>query len=216
MLQNKKNVFWQALLVTIIVFLLGLVLGVYLEQLRGDKLSVSLYNSEVSFYDSLLISDISDYSDISSKEVVDLNLEFADNIYDEAKFLEKYDEANKLTNSVKALHRKYDLLRTSVWLNLIKLKDSYDINTIVYLYEYQSDDIGVKAKQNTFSKVLEDFKEKQGNNVVLIPIAVDLDIVSLNYLLDRFEIEEFPAVFINEEHLVTEIPSVEKLESYLD
>jgi hypothetical protein len=216
MLQDKRHVFWQALLIAIIVFLLGLVMGVYLEQLRSDKLSVLIYDSEVSFYDSLLLSDVSTSLEVSSSELIDANLDFADKIYKEARILEKFDDANKLTDSAKSLHRKYDLLRTSLWLNLINLKKDYNINTVVYFYEYQTEDIDVKAKQRAFSKVLEDFKLEQGNNIVLIPIAVDSNIASLDYLLDQYEINEFPSIFINEEYFTSEIPTVEELENFLD
>jgi hypothetical protein len=216
MLIDKRHVFWQALFVTVIVFLLGLVLGVYLEQARSDKLTVLSYESEVSFYDSLLISDIFESSSFSSNELIDLNLKFANDIYDKAKELEKFDNSNKITKSAKAIHKKYDFLRTALWLNTIRLKEDYAINSVVYFYIYDTEDIQTKAEQIAFSKVLEDLKEKRGNDLILIPIAVDSDIASLDYLLNIYKVDKFPSVLINERYLVTEISTVEDLERYLD
>src|SRR3989344_3887705 len=117
MLISKKHVFWQAFFVTVLLFLIGLILGVYLEQLRSDRLSVDFYESEVSLYDSLLLSDLLESSQISSQEIVEANFDFADRIYFEVRELEFLDDSNKITKATKSLHRKYDLLRAILLVN---------------------------------------------------------------------------------------------------
>jgi len=49
----------------------------------------------------------------------------------------------------------------------------------------------------------------------LIPIAVDSNLVSLDSLLEDFEISRYPVVIINEEYVVTELESVDDLLKYL-
>src|SRR3989344_4692104 len=165
MLISKKHVFWQAFFVTVLLFLIGLILGVYFE----------------------------------------------------VRELEFLDDSNKITKATKSLHRKYDLLRAILWVNTIKIREDYpDLNSVVYLYIYDTADIEVKSKQIVMSKVLSDLKEKKGKELILIPIAVDSDISSLDYLLQKYDLTEFPIIFINEAYKISDVPSVEELESYLN
>tara|TARA_Y100000310_G_scaffold340429_1_gene436184 strand:- start:4971 stop:5627 length:657 start_codon:yes stop_codon:yes gene_type:complete len=216
-LENKKHVFWQAFFLTILFFSLGLVLGVYLEQLRSDDANIIFYQSETSLYDSFALSKLLDSSLISCDELIYANVNFADKIYEEAKELEKFDSSNKLTDSIKTIHRKYDLLRTLLWMNLIEVKENCgNINTIVYLYLYDVEDIEKRSKQIVWGKILQDLKEEKGNEVILIPIAVDQSIISLNYLVKKYNIVDFPAVMFNEEIILYEHETVEELKEYFN
>lgn len=212
---SSKHVFWQALLVTILIFALGFILGVYLEQIRSDRSNVLLYESETDLFDTLTFTDLFESHELSCEEMTSMNLRFADKIYTEAQVLEKYDEASKVVDSLKAIHRKYDLLRTVLWINSIKLQEKCNTNNVVYFYEYNTDDLIKRSKQITFSRVLEDLKQERGEDFVLIPIAVNMEINSLDYLLEYYNVSKFPAVLINGETLVTEVSSVEELEGYL-
>ena len=215
-LKNKKHVFWQAFFLTILFFFLGLVLGVYLEQLRSDNSNIIFYQSETSLYDSFALSKLLDNSLISCDKLADANVNFADKIYEEAKELERFDSSNKLTDSIKIIHSKYDLLRTLLWMNLIEVKENCDgINTVVYLYLYDVEDTETRSKQIVWGKILRDLKEEKGSDVILIPIAVDQGIISLDYLVNAYNVMDFPAVIFNEEVVLYEHETVEELEEYL-
>lgn len=217
MLENKKHVFWQAFLISILIFFLGFVFGVYLEQLRIDEINTVLYQSEVSLIDSLSQSILLQSKNISCIDLSDVTLRFADKIYEEARILEQFDDANKLTDSIKILHKKYDLLRTLLWMNTINIKSNCkDINTVVYLYIYDTDDIDLRAKQIVWSRILQDLKEQEGGNIVLVPIAVDNDITTLDYLLRSYNIDQFPSVMINERHIIYDLKKVEELKNYIN
>ena len=95
-------------------------------------------------------------------------------------------------------------------------EDCGKINTVVYLYEYKIDEIQLKSKQIVWSKILQDLKDERGEEVLLIPIAVDQDITSLDYLIKIYEIREFPAVVLNEEIIFYDHKTVKELEKYLD
>jgi hypothetical protein len=218
MLTSRKHVFWQAFFVTILFFFLGVVLGVYLEQTRADDINVAFYNSEASLYDSFALGRLIEDESVSCEDFKSASVVFADRIYEEARELEDFDESNKLTDSMKIIHRKYDLLRTLLWMNLISAKEKCDspINTVVYLYIYDTDEVRVKSEQTVWEKILRDLKERQGNEIILIPIAVDQDITSLEYLTKSYDLKDFPVVIINEEHIITEINSADDLEMYLE
>ncbi|MEK6842195.1 MAG: hypothetical protein AABX84_00105 [Nanoarchaeota archaeon] len=216
-MENKKHVFWQAFFVTMLFFLVGLVLGVYLEQLRSDDLSTTFYDSEVSLYDSFALGKFIDSNITLCEDLKEASINFADKIYLEAKELERFDDKSKLTESMKSIHRKYDLLRTLLWINVIDLKKKCaDMNSIVYFYIYDTENIETKSKQIVWERILNDLKEKKGNEFFLIPIAVDQEIESLNYLLGFYNVDEFPAVLINEKDVLYEHKTTEEIGDYLN
>ena len=215
--ENKKHVFWQAFLLTAFFFLSGIVLGIYIEQSRADDLNVAFYNSESSLYDSFaLTGNVIQNLGVSCEDIEETIIGFADKIYEEARQLEKFDSSNKLTDSVKAIHGKYDLLRTLLWMNTIDLKERCEIDTVVYLYVYDTQDLSLKSKQIVWSRILGDMKAEKGNEFLLIPIAVDQDITSLDFLIKKYDIKEFPAVIINEENVFYEHEAAEELEKFLE
>jgi hypothetical protein len=216
MFENKKHVFWQALFVTVLLFLMGFVFGVYIEQLRSDNLSTSFYQSEVSLYDSLALGKITSDSSASCDDLKKISINFADKVYNEAKELEKYDDKNKLTDSIKTIHKKYDLLRTLLWMNVIDIeKKCGAINNVVYLYQYNTDDVVVKSQQVVWGRLLSDLKTKESDKLILIPIAVDQNIESLNYLINKYGIKNYPAVLINEKDILYQPKTIEEIENYL-
>ena len=216
-MENAKHAFWQAFFLTMLFFLIGLVLGVYFEQIRSDGFSTAFYNSEVYLYDSFALGKLISGNQTSCGDLKEANLNFADKIYSEARNLERYDEKNQIIESIKSVHRKYDLLRTILWINLIELEEKCgQINTIVYLYFYNSDDIETKSKQIVWGRVLSEVKEKEGGNTILIPIAVDQDVESLNYLIRKYDVEKFPAVLINEKDIFYEHKTSEEIRGYLE
>ena len=105
-----------------------------------------------------------------------------------------------------------------MWINNIetsqKCKENY--STVVYLYEYNSKDLAQKARQNVWSKILYDLKQKEGSKILLIPIAADSNLTSLSSLTNKFNITKYPVVVINEKDVIYNLSSVEELVKYLN
>jgi hypothetical protein len=220
MKKNTKNVFWQALILTIIVFAAGIFLGIAYEGRKIDEINDYYVLSEIFLMDSLALSKLTDVIDtslVSCGVLIDANIEFADKIYEEAYILEKYEESGKLSEALKILHRKYGLLRTLLWINLMDIPDECkeNISIIVYLYEYETEDLIKKATNSVWSKILFDLKQEMKGKIILIPIAADSDLTSLNSLISKYNISEYPVVIINE-HVISEIDSVDDLKEYLE
>ena len=217
MLTNKKHVFWQAFFLTALFFLLGIVFGIYLEQSRADSLNTEFFESEASLYDSFALGNVIKDSSQSCDVLKDYSVNFADDVYEKARDLEQFDESNKLTDSVKAIHKKYDSLRTLLWMNIISLKESCDgVNTVVYLYNYETSDIEMKSQQSVWSKILSDLKQEEGNDIILIPVAADQGVTSLDFLMNKYDVQSLPAVVINEEDVFYEHRTAEELKVFLD
>ncbi len=215
---NNKHVFWQALVVTLVIFFGGIILGVWFEEGRVDKFRQFYYSSETNLFDIMLQQQVLEKGNFSCDLVVESGILLADKIYYEARELEKYDSANKISDEAFRLHRKYDLLRTFLWNSLIDKQEKCrrDFNVAVYLYQYKEPSVDTHAKQAAMSKVLLDLKKKYGDKVILIPIAYDSEIKSLDYLRIRYNLaEDRPYVIINQDKIITELNSVEELEKYL-
>jgi len=216
-LKNKKRVFWEALLLTLIIFILGMIIGAGFERGKLDEVEQYYTKSEILFMDLFALNERIN-SDDTCEVLIASNMQLADNIYDESFVLEKYEDAGKITEGLKLAHRKYDMLRTYLWMNTIDISDKCkgEFHTVVYLYEYDTEDLAVKATQTVWSRVLFDLKQEKGSEIVLIPIAVNSNLVSLDVLLEDFEISRYPVVIIDQEHVLEKVSSVDDLKMYLD
>lgn len=215
--RNNKGVFWQALLLTIVVFIIGLYLGIVLEENRLQKINNYYIESEVSMMDILALNNLIDNENISCQELKDANFDLLDRVYEEAILLEDYEASGKITDNLNNFHKKYDVLRTYLWIDSMKIrKKCNNFNTIAYVYISETEDLTKKATQNVWSKVLFDLKQEQGRNVLLVPMAVDQELVSLDAVLKNYDISEYPAVIINEEVVLTELSSVEEIKVHLN
>ncbi|HNZ52210.1 MAG: hypothetical protein BWY36_00273 [Candidatus Diapherotrites archaeon ADurb.Bin253] len=217
LLQSRKRVFWEALILTIVVFLFGLLIGIFYESTKSSDMNEYYVNSELSLMDIFALNSLLSINSQNCDVLTSSNLEFADKIYQEAVILEKYESVGKVTEHMEVVHKRYDVLRTFLWINTIKTSEKCekDYSTVVYLYEYFSKDLTQKAKQNVWSKILSDLKQEQGRNILLIPIASDTNLSSLNALTAKFNITSYPVVIINEKHVISDLSSVQELERYL-
>lgn len=221
MFNSQKNVFWEALLVTVFIFGIGILFGVVLENWRTSKISDLYQKSEVDLLDLKVQNEIYSGGKFNCGTAAESNLELADKIYEEAKLLERYEGARRLTDDLIVQHKKYDLLREMLFLNSIKIKEKCQLpyDDIVYFYipGYEEVSMDITAKQVVFSKLLEELKQKKGNSMLLISIAINQDISSINIMLDTYNIsrQDLPLVLINEKTKITNIQDIEQIEQYL-
>jgi hypothetical protein len=140
---------------------------------------------------------------------------FADRIYEEALQLEHYDSSNKLVDTLSIYHKRYDLLRVLLWTESIKMRKQCgdQFHTIVYLYSYDPEEIDKKAEQMVLNSLLLNFKYKYPSETLLIPIAANLNVESVNIVLTKYNISELPAIIIDEERTIKYIPTFEELEN---
>jgi len=213
---NRKHVFWQALLSAVLIFGVGLLIGVAFEDARNKSVEEVLLRSEINVLDSQLSGDFLGNFGIGCEFSRGNIIGFADEIYFEAQKLEDYDDSSQLTSVLDVLHRKYDLLRVMLWMQSIELKKNCgdDFHTLVYIYQYKTEDLEVKSKQVVFSRLLEGMKEKYGNQIILIPIAGDLDLNSVELIKGEYRINKaIPKKFktlglkLSSENLIISVPA---------
>ena len=207
----------QALLLTIVMFLIGMYVGIAFEDRNLDKAQEYYSQSELSLMDIMALNDLLDSGKVSCEVLKQTNFEFANKIYHEAALLDDYEKAGRVTDNFLFIHRKYDLLRSFLWMNAIKVKEQCGNNfsTVVYLYNYEIEDLIIQAEQRVWSRMLYELKQEQGDNMLLIPIARSDDFISLETLTSELGIESYPVVIINEEKIFYNITSLDDLRNSL-
>jgi len=215
---NYKSYFWQSLIICILIFGIGIYLGYFIEAHRVEKILTLYQQSELNMLDINIQNSLLNSKNFQCENGFEEIIDFADRIYREALLLEEYEGANKFTEGIIIQHKKYDLLRAMLFVQALKLKETCGkkLTTVVYFYQYQPQDLEIKSKQNVISKKLMEFKEEQGNKIILIPIAGNLNLTSIEILKDYYDIKELPTVLINEKTKITKIEELSGLERYID
>jgi hypothetical protein len=217
MLRNQKYIFLFALIATLIVFNIGIFMGYMLESSRIEKINQMYQNTEMKILDQITQMNSFENFDFDCDKMFEENVRFGDKIFEEAYLISKYEEANIFSEEIVAQHKRFDLLRSLFWINSVKIKEVCDLDyhNVVYFYKYNEPNFEEKSKQNVISNLLYELKEKFGNSILLIPIAGDNDISSVNLLVDKYNITEFPVVLIDEKIVIRDISELEDIEKYL-
>lgn len=213
---RNRNSFWQALIVALIVFWTGILIGVFFEDSRVAEITAFYSDSETAISDFEMASNLIFNENLNCERLNDEAKIFADRIYEEAKKLEQYDNSNKITDRVLHLHKRYDLLRTMLWQKIIENKQrcNSSTDTVVYLYKYLTTDIGEISTQKTMSNYLTEIK-RQNPDIILIPVATDTGILSLEILREIHGVEKSPSIFINEKYKITSLDELADIQPLL-
>ena len=220
MLESQKHVFWQALLITLLIFSLGIIAGVFLESWRSSKVESLFQQSEIDLLDIRLQSEIFSTGKFNCQEAIKENIRFADRIYEEASLLENYEKASRISEELKLSHKKYDILRTILFLNSIKIKEKCNSSyqNVVYFYRLNNLDIDTKSKEDVFSRLLKDLKDQKRDEIILIPIAADNNISSVNLILSNYNIsqKDLPLILIDGKIKIKELKNINDLIKYFN
>lgn len=220
MFKSQKNVFWQSFLLVLFMFLVGIFLGIILENSRMNRINDLYKMSEIDLLDVNLQNEIYSLKNFDCDFSIEENLNFADRIYMEAELLEKYEKAGKLKEELILQHKKYDLLRIVLILNSIKLQEkcNQSPHILIYFYKYNDVPINLKAKQDIFSKKIFQLKEKFGKNLLIIPLSGDNNLSSINLFLNKYNvsINELPVIILDEKMKITDLEEINDLEKYIN
>ncbi len=212
---RKFYIFLEAFLVATFLFTFGILVGIFIENARANAVENNFITLETDILDAKLISDLIGKSECGL--AIQKNIEFADRVFWEAQQLTKYEDSNQITEIIKIQHKKYDLLRARIWINSIDIKErcDTDYHNIVYFYEYDNPSLTKKAKQEVISNLLMDIKEEQGENILLLSLAGDIDSPSIDLLKNKYNITELPVILIDENIKITDLETKEDITKYL-
>ena len=140
--------------------------------------------------------------------MIQSNMEFSDKVYERGLEIERYEKQSKLLSTIQQEKREYALLKFQFWLNAIKLREfcNADYSTLIYFYKDKPSG-AEEIYQKTESQLLLELKHEFGPNLILVPLAIDLDVESVELLVEQFNIQEVPSVVINEEIVLSGVVS---------
>lgn len=216
-MEHPKRIFLYALILTIIIFNLGIFFGYMLEVSRVNEINAFSLDAEMELIDQMAQRESMDFLSLNCTSLITENIKFGDQIYNEALTLQRYEDASRIDNAIISQHKRFDLLRALFWVNSMKIKQqcNSDYHNVVYFYQYNNPAISQDSKQKVFSNILQELKNKMGNNVMLIPIAGDNDISSVSLLMEKYKITELPTILIDEKTKITTLENESDLEKYI-
>jgi len=208
------NAFFKAGIITVFIFLAGIMLGIFIDNFRVSEIREGLSKVEVNSNDALLLAL---YFQKLGKEscsiALDANLKFNDKIYSQGLSIENSIEANKFTPEVEQEWRRYILMQTQFWLNSIELKKTCNFNysNVVHLFQLKDGGPQAVANKKLQSQIMLSLKEKCGNKIMLIPMTADTDLSVVDAIVARYNITKYPAIIINEQKVFQGLTSLEQL-----
>jgi hypothetical protein len=216
----NKNYFATAAVITAVIFLLGFVLGLQLDFIKSEGIQDEYKQTELDWYDIQLKSDyyqtypnIDGYCDI----MIQSNLDFSDKIYSQGLQIEQYEEQTKIMPELYQRKREYALLKFQFWLDAVKLRSYCDAEYNTLVYFYNDDSTGLEeVYQRAQSNILLELKQEYGPNLILVPLPIDLNIESINLLVEQFNIKETTTIVINEKIVLEGVMSKQKITQELN
>ncbi len=208
------NVYIKALIPTIFVFLIGIMIGIWIENYRLRETRKALSEFEIIWNDAQLLNK---YLEKMGNESCDLafqqNLIFNDKIYKKGLEIEKMLKANLFTPEIIQEWTRYVLLQIQFWFNSIELRQrcNLDYHTAVHLYNIKISPIE-KAENDVQSAVMLELKYKCGAKMMLIPLTADVDLIVVDSVLKKYNITKLPAIIIDEKYVFQGLTSLEQLE----
>jgi hypothetical protein len=217
MIKEQKRIFLYALILTFVIFNIGIFLGYMLESSRVSDIKGMYIDAELELLDQTAQKDALGLLNLDCASLVQENINFGDRIFAEALKIQRYEDANKLTEDLIFQHKRFDLLRTLFWMNSMKIKQqcNSDYHNVVYLYQYNNPTIEQHSKQAFFSNLLVEMKQKEGGKIMLIPIAADNNISSVSLFMKKYNVTELPTILIDENIKITDVKTIDDIQKYL-
>lgn len=211
-----NRIYIQAGVLSLFVFFIGLMVGVWLDNYRLGSIRNSLSESDINSYDARLLNTyIQKFGKEYCNIALEQNLEYNNKIYQEGRKIESKIDGNSFTPELQQEWRRYTLLQTQFWLNSIELKDkcSFDYHTVVHLFRQQNTTTREEIDNKVQSNILLSLKEKCGKKMMLIPITVDTNLITVEAIAKQFLVAEYPSVIIDENYVFQGLTTEDKLNS---
>lgn len=212
------NIYTRSLVTTIFIFLIGVMVGISIDNYRMGEIKKGLGESEIIWEDTRLLNMyIGKLGGEECKAAFEENLAYNDRIYRYGREIEEKIEATTFTPEAEQEWRKYVLLQFQFWLNSIELKEKcgFDYANVVYLSRKESIPTDEEMENKLQSAILLDLKEKCGRSMMLIPLTANAELETINMVLRHYDITMFPAVIIDEEHVFQGLTTMADFEDYV-
>ena len=211
-----NRIYIQASILSVFVLLIGIMIGVWLDNYRIGAIRNSLSESDINSYDARLLNAyIQNFGKEYCNVALEQNLKYNNKIYEDGKNIESKIDGNTFTPENQQESRQYTLLQTQFWLNSMELKNkcNFDYHTVVHLFRQHNTTTGESIDNKVQSNILLSLKEKCGNKMMLIPITVDTNLITVEAIAKQFNITGYPSVIIDESYVFQGLTNEDKLNS---
>jgi len=86
---------------------------------------------------------------------------------------------------------------------------------LLYLFEYKTEDVELKSMQGLYSRILSDMKSKHSDKIILLPVAMDLDLGSVDFIEKANNVSQAPAIIIDDNLVIQGRITFDELESII-
>lgn len=211
-MKTQSDLFWKAGVLTLLIFLIGVFVGYWLDSTRVESVREEYQLMEIGSNDARLQNlYYQTFRNTSNfcEPAIEHNLAFADFIYTEGAKLEEYEKANRLSPSLVTDKKRYVLLQLQFWLNSIELKRECNASyvNLVYFYSHYNSTV----QQQVQGDALLELKRNCGRRLMLIPIPVDLNITTVDMLKAQYGVTDTPTILVDEETKLEGLRSIADL-----
>jgi hypothetical protein len=212
--------YFQAAVFALLVFLIGVMIGIWLDNYRLSDIRSSLSEADINWNDARLLDSYfkvlgKNYCNTSLQQ----NLAYNDKIYAEGKDIENKIENNGFvfTPDIEQEWRRYNLLQVQFWLNSLDLKNecNFTYHNVIYLSRMEDKKNG-NVDEKVQSLVMLELKNRCGNKIMLIPLSTDVNLIVVDSMVKQFKITKYPAVVVDEKTVFQGPTSLETLQSIVN
>lgn len=218
-MDDKMNIYVKALIPTVIIFLIGIMVGIWIDNFRVSEVRKSISESEINWNDAQLFNSYFRSLGLESCELaLEQNLAYNEKIYKRGLEVEKVLKTNTFSPETLQEWKRYNLLQTQFWLNSIELKKNcdFDYHNVVHLFRLSEESRIEEIDNRVQSTVLLDVKQKCGNKIMLIPLTTDLDLIVVDSIIRQYNITDYPSIVIDEKTVLQGVISENELLDILD
>lgn len=187
-----------ALVATIVIFSIGIYVGLVISKEKVSYLESSLRESEQDFERYQTIIMLQDNLPERSCDILSYrSQQLVPKISELGAKLENYDRTKKFEHPEKFedLREDYTLLYIRYWLQMKKMREECDTNITTMLYLFDAKNCSSCEPQG---KILDYWKKQYEKSLLIFPLAVDLELDSVKMIQNAYNINELPAMIINE------------------
>ncbi|MCS7093685.1 MAG: hypothetical protein RMJ18_00655 [Candidatus Aenigmarchaeota archaeon] len=218
-MKEKDNIYVKSLVISIFIFLSGMMFGILIDNYRISHIRKSLMSDIIFWDDSIFLTRLKElYGEGFCSEALELNLLYNQKIYERGKEIEEMIKLNRFAPEMREELRKYTLMQVKFWLDSRDLKEkcNFTYKNVLYLQDFFAKEQEVRLRNKVQSKIMLDVKERCGNKILLIPINMDLNLTTVDVIKLRYNVTRSPTIIIDDKIVLEGIVSLQDLLKILE
>ncbi len=214
----STKIYLKAALLTLLVFISGIIIGWYLDETRVSFVKSKIDELEISLSNFALEEEFYRSVTTDKKTLCNIYISKANDLAIQAgklgSYLESFREISKFgLHNIETLKERYFILNLRLWLYMRKLREecNYDVSTILFFYT------SAKRCEDCIAQgiVLNQLKKDNPEKYMIFALDVDSNLGIINSLKIYFNVTKLPTLVINENQKVEGFITKQEIEKLL-